>query len=107
MTESEVIAEACVLQHFLDAQRAAVLAIVEGLGDDQLLTAVLPSGWTFLGMIEHLGHAERRRFSRSTATSASDRTPCWRLGRLARGPKESTTPRWRMMSLIFDGSSPT
>ncbi len=71
MTESEVIAEACVLQHFLDAQRAAVLAIVEGLGDDQLLTAVLPSGWTFLGMIEHLGHAERHWFQRVVTGSVA------------------------------------
>ena len=47
---------------FLEAQRGAVLAILAGLGDDALATAVLPSGWTPLGMVEHLGYAERHWF---------------------------------------------
>ena len=47
---------------FLDAQRARALAIVAGLDAEQLATPVLPSGWTPLGMIEHLGHAERHWF---------------------------------------------
>jgi Protein of unknown function (DUF664) len=50
------------LTEFLDAQRAVVLDIVDGLTDEQLRTAVLPSGWTPLGLIEHLGHAERHWF---------------------------------------------
>jgi hypothetical protein len=44
---------------FLDAQRASVRAIVDGLGEDALRAAVVPSGWTPLGLIEHLGFAER------------------------------------------------
>ena len=47
---------------FLDAQRARALAVVAGLDAGQLATSVLPSGWTPLGMIEHLGHAERHWF---------------------------------------------
>lgn len=47
---------------FLDAQRARALAIVAGLDAEQLATPVLPSGWTPLGLIEHLGHAERHWF---------------------------------------------
>ena len=47
---------------FLDAQRARALAIVAGLDADQLATPVLPSGWSLLGLIEHLGHAERHWF---------------------------------------------
>jgi uncharacterized damage-inducible protein DinB len=43
---------------FLDAQRRSVMAIVEGLGDDELRKPVVPSGWTPLGLIEHLGGAE-------------------------------------------------
>jgi hypothetical protein len=62
--------EARVLQHFLDAQRAAVLAIVDGLDDQLLRTAVLPSGWTPLGLIEHLGHAERHWFQQVATGSA-------------------------------------
>ncbi|MFG1958991.1 DinB family protein [Nonomuraea sp. NPDC049028] len=47
---------------FLEAQRASVLAIVDGLDVEALSTAVLPSGWTVLGLVEHLGHAERHWF---------------------------------------------
>ena len=43
---------------FLDAQRRTVLAIVEGLSDDDLRKPVVPSGWTPLGLIEHLAGAE-------------------------------------------------
>jgi Protein of unknown function (DUF664) len=63
--------EARVLQHFLDAQRAAVLAIVDGLDDQGLRTPVLPSGWTPLGLIEHLGHAERHWFQQVATGSAA------------------------------------
>lgn len=50
------------LSAFLVAQRASVLAIVDGLDTQALATSVLPSGWTPLGLIEHLGHAERHWF---------------------------------------------
>ena len=63
--------EAQVLEHFLGAQRAAVLAIVEGLDDRGLRTPVLPSGWTPLGLIEHLGHAERHWFQQVATGSAA------------------------------------
>jgi hypothetical protein len=59
---TEDFTEAVALKTFLDAQRASVLAIVDGLDAGQLTTAVLPSGWTPLGLIEHLGHAERHWF---------------------------------------------
>ncbi|WP_328618048.1 DinB family protein [Amycolatopsis sp. NBC_00355] len=50
------------LLRYLHAQRAAVLAILEGLGEPALTTPLLPSGWTPLGMVEHLGYAERYWF---------------------------------------------
>ena len=50
------------LSVFLAAQRSSVLAIVDGLDTQALTTSVLPSGWTPLGLIEHLGHAERHWF---------------------------------------------
>jgi uncharacterized damage-inducible protein DinB len=50
------------LTHFLTAQRASVLAIVDGLDPVALTTSVLPSGWTPLGLIDHLAHAERHWF---------------------------------------------
>lgn len=54
--------EKAVLVGFLEAQRQVVLAILDGLDDVGLGKAVLPSGWTPLGMVEHLGYAERHWF---------------------------------------------
>jgi hypothetical protein len=64
--------EAAALVHFLDAQRASVLAIVDGLDEDALHAATLPSGWTPLGLIEHLGNAERFWFQAVAAGAAPD-----------------------------------
>lgn len=50
------------LQHFLDQQRIAVLAIIEGLDEAQLNTPVLQSGWTPIGLIRHLAAAEAMWF---------------------------------------------
>lgn len=58
------------LSAFLVAQRASVLAIVDGLDTQALTTPVLPSGWTPLGLIEHLGHAERHWFQEVVAGAA-------------------------------------
>ena len=51
--------EGDLLRHFLSAQRAAVLTITDGLTERQLRTPVLPSGWTPIGMVKHLGGAEQ------------------------------------------------
>jgi hypothetical protein len=40
--------------HTLRAQRDHVLGAFEGLPDDVVRTAVLPSGWTYLGVVQHL-----------------------------------------------------
>lgn len=64
--------ETAVLIEFLDAQRGSVLAIVAGLDDDALAARVLPSGWSPLGLIEHLGHAERHWFGEVATGSAPD-----------------------------------
>lgn len=46
------------LAFFLAAQRSSVLAIIDGLADDELTRTIVPSGWTVAGTIEHLGDAE-------------------------------------------------
>src|SRR5215207_9999419 len=51
-------AEVAALMHYLAAQRESVLAIVYGLDEADLRRSVVPSGWTPLGLIEHLGWAE-------------------------------------------------
>ncbi|WP_129842171.1 DinB family protein [Streptomyces sp. RFCAC02] len=58
------------LSAFLAAQRGVVLAVVEGLDARALTTAVLPSGWTPLGLVEHLGHAERHWLQEVVAGAA-------------------------------------
>jgi hypothetical protein len=68
--------ERTALGTFLRAQRSSVLAIVEGLDDPDLRRPAVPSGWTVLGMIEHLGRAERLWFQQviaAAANSARDR----------------------------------
>ena len=52
-------AERVALLRYLAAQRVAVLAVVDGLDEVSLRRSVVPSGWTSLGLLEHLGHAER------------------------------------------------
>ncbi|MEV4315247.1 DinB family protein [Actinocrispum sp. NPDC049592] len=58
------------LLHFLQAQRDVVFAILVGLDDAALTTKVLPSGWTPLGLVEHLGYAERHWFQEVLLGSA-------------------------------------
>ncbi len=52
------------LRYFLDQQRQAVLAIIEGLNEAQLRTPVLPSGWTPIGLVRHQAGAESQWFQR-------------------------------------------
>ncbi|MEV6829371.1 DinB family protein [Amycolatopsis sp. NPDC051102] len=68
------MSEKTTLLAFLRAQRASVLAIVDGLGEEALTTAVLPSGWTPSGMVEHLGDAEWHWF-REIVTGAAGPDP--------------------------------
>ena len=57
-----VISERDRLQYFLDQQRNAVLAIIDGLDESQLHAPVLPSGWTPIGLVLHLAGAEAMWF---------------------------------------------
>lgn len=57
---------------FLDAQRDAVLKIVEGLPEEAWQRAVVPSGWTPAGLVQHLGDAERHWFQQVVTGSEVD-----------------------------------
>lgn len=48
----------------LDAQRDHVLGILEGLSEDQLRRAILPSGWSCLGMVKHLALSDEHYWLR-------------------------------------------
>ena len=50
----------------LSAQRRHVLGIVDGLGDDDLQRAVLPSGWTPMQLVHHLAVDVERFWFRGT-----------------------------------------
>jgi hypothetical protein len=50
------------LQHFLDQQRGAVVAIIDGLDESQLHTRVFASGWSPIGLLRHLVGAEAMWF---------------------------------------------
>lgn len=47
-------AEHKTLIDYLDNQRRHVLGILDGLGEDALRRSVLPSGWTCVGLVQHL-----------------------------------------------------
>lgn len=55
-----------------DGQRQHVLGILEGMTDADLRRAVLPSGWTCLGMVNHLAMDVERFWFR--AVIAGERT---------------------------------
>jgi hypothetical protein len=61
------------LLDFLNAQRKVVLEIVDGLPEEALRRSVVPSGWSPLGLLEHLGGAEAYWFQVVAASS----TPAW------------------------------
>lgn len=54
--------EKAALCEFLEYQRVCIRAILADLDLASLRTPVLPSGWSPLGLVEHLGHAERHWF---------------------------------------------
>lgn len=51
--------EKTVLSASLQAQRAAMLALCDGLSDEQLRARLVPSLTTILGMVKHLAYVER------------------------------------------------
>ena len=73
MEAGQVQKERSSLTEFLKAQRGSVLAIVEGLGAEQLRRTVVPSGWSALGMVGHLTDAERHWFESVIAGSVDTR----------------------------------
>jgi hypothetical protein len=60
MSTQDAQPETSALLASLTSQRNHVLGIIEGLTDDQLRQTVLPSGWTCLGMVQHLTISDER-----------------------------------------------
>ncbi|MGW7005212.1 DinB family protein [Streptomyces sp. NPDC054933] len=54
MSQSTLSGEGKTLLSCLNAQRAHVMGILEGLDEEALRRPVLPSGWNCLGLVRHL-----------------------------------------------------
>ncbi len=54
MSQPTLGVETTALLKYLNDQRAHALGILEGLDEDVLRRSVLPSGWTCLGLVQHL-----------------------------------------------------
>jgi hypothetical protein len=59
MIDEKVALLAC-----LDGQREHVLGILEDLSEEQLRRAVLPSGWSSLGLVKHLAESDEHYWLR-------------------------------------------
>ena len=60
MSSTSQTRETHVLLDHLNAQRRHVLGILEGLDEDALRRPVLPSGWSCLGLLQHLALDDER-----------------------------------------------
>ncbi|MBV9281542.1 MAG: DinB family protein [Chloroflexi bacterium] len=60
MTQPAVTDEKGMLIAYLDAQRKHVLGILEGLSEEDMHRAVMPSGWTPAGLLNHLALDDER-----------------------------------------------
>jgi Protein of unknown function (DUF664) len=87
--QSVEVATRAALVRSLDAQREHALGILEGLSVAQLKQPRLPSGWSCLGLINHLAlDVERYWFTcviggepfEATAAGDDDATRAWRVG---------------------------
>ena len=90
--------ETKVLITALDDQRRHILTSLDGLSDGDLRRPVLPSGWSCLGLIQHLTNDIERFWFR--AVSAGEEIPliatpdeAWRVA--ADDPAESVTAAYR------------
>ena len=54
MSQSEISRETSLLLSSVNDQRDHVLGILDGLSEEALRRPVLPSGWTCLGLVQHL-----------------------------------------------------
>ena len=63
--QSSAAAERSMLLHYLQAQREHVLGIVDGLDEEALRRPVLPSGWSAVGLVNHLSMDVERLWFRA------------------------------------------
>jgi uncharacterized damage-inducible protein DinB len=61
------VGEREMLENFLDYYRETILWKVSGMSDEELRKVIVPSGWSLLGMVKHLGYVEQNWFRNKLA----------------------------------------
>jgi uncharacterized protein DUF664 len=79
MTPSTAVDEKGMLVTYLDAQRRHVLGILDGLSNEDMHRAVLPSRWTPAGLVNHLARDDERFWFR--AVVAGEQPVIERIGK--------------------------
>ena len=82
---------------YLDYFRSVVTAKVNGMTDEELRASKLPSGWTPLELLNHLGHMEQRWLRWGFAAEAGELTDIAAIG--GRFTADSTPPT--LLSILF------
>ncbi len=72
MSQLALSTETQTLLKYLDSQREHVLGILEGLDDEALRRPILPSGWSCLGMVQHLAIDVERFWFQGTVAGNQD-----------------------------------
>jgi hypothetical protein len=80
------------LLRFLEYQRSSVLSVLDGLDEVAWHTAIVPSGWTPAGLVQHLGDAERHWFQ-AVVTGVEVDLP-WDEGRPPYEPQAPFVTNW-------------
>jgi hypothetical protein len=92
MSEPALGSEKEALVSSLENQRHHVLGILEGLSDEDLRRPVLPSGWTCVGLVQHLSFdVERLWFRRVVAGEPN-------------GPGENAASAWEVAPEVPAGA---
>jgi uncharacterized damage-inducible protein DinB len=89
----------------LNAQRGHVLEMIEGLAEEDLRRPVLPSGWTILGLINHLALDDEMFWFRAVMTGDPDAigalaANAWQVGPDV--PAASVLERYRREAELAD-----
>ena len=99
-----VAGESAALLDALRSQRAHVLGILDGLSDTDLRRPVLPSGWSCLGLVNHLTLDVERFWFRAVIAGETVELPSgdegWRVG--ADTPARVVLDAYRDEALLAD-----
>jgi hypothetical protein len=98
MSQPTMTREAEVLLASLNGQRDHVLGILDGLSDEALRRPVLPSGWTCLGLVQHLALDVERFWFRAVFAGevSGEPSPPDDAGPENPGPDDAAPDAWQV-----------